>query len=279
MPPCAHFPHTINTASGAAGNSDLTIVNTLGKTAGISSTLTLNAVRNLAINAAICASGGPLPLIVNAGGAISANGGDINNHSFTILSGASITGSNNSRITFPKKLGSVKITYTATAAEGPEPVEWVTLSDWQPYIRELTWDPGTADAGTQVLTNTSTRAGRHYFHINTQATDIGAWKTRLTVATGEADLYLSQTAVPQTTSSIAANRKSERTGSDGLVLRSDEFAAPSTPLRAPAGVGPVSFGQCHRRRTMEHFHRTRLGACLRAALSGSLRRMFVRAGR
>ena len=123
---------------------------------------------------------------------------------------------NNSRITFPNELGSVKITYTATT---------VTLSDWQPTIRELTWDPGTADAGTQVLSNTSTRAGRHYFHINTQATDIGAWRTRLTVATGEADLYLSLTTIPQSTSGIAANRKSERTGSDGLVLRSDEFAA------------------------------------------------------
>ncbi len=81
------------------------------------------------------------------------------------------------------------------------------------------------NAAMQALTNTSTRAGRHYFHINAQATDIGAWETRLTVAAGEADLYLSQTAVPQTTASIPASRKSERTGSDGLVLRSDKFAA------------------------------------------------------
>ena len=105
----------------------------------------------------------------------------VNGNTFTILSGASLTGTftrlpNNTRIVFPNELGSVKITYTTTT---------VVLGDWKPYIRELTWDPGTADAGSQVLTNTSTRAGRHYFHINTQATDIGAWKTRLTVASGE----------------------------------------------------------------------------------------------
>lgn len=142
-----------------------------------------------------------------------------NGYSFTILSGTSITGTftglpNNARITFPDELGSVKITYTATA---------VTLSDWQPYICELTWDPGTADAGTQVLTNTSTRAGRHYFHINTQATDIGAWKTRFTVTNGEAHLYLNYNIVPQTIGSYYF--KSERTGSDGLVLRSDQYSA------------------------------------------------------
>jgi len=143
----------------------------------------------------------------------------VNSHTFTILSGASITGTftglpNNSRITFPNELGSVKISYTATA---------VTLSDWLPYIHELTWDPGTADTGTQVLSNTSTRAGRHSFHINAQATDIGAWKTRLTVATGEADLYLLQNVFPQTPANY--NFKSERTGSDGLVLRSDQYTA------------------------------------------------------
>jgi hypothetical protein len=74
---------TIDTASAATGNGDFQIAATVAKTAGASSTLTLNAVRNLAINAAISASGSPLPLGFNAGGTISSsasiatNGGDI----------------------------------------------------------------------------------------------------------------------------------------------------------------------------------------------------------
>jgi hypothetical protein len=41
---------TINTASAAAGNGDLTVSATVAKTAGGSATLTLNAVRDLAGN-------------------------------------------------------------------------------------------------------------------------------------------------------------------------------------------------------------------------------------
>ena len=74
---------TLNTASAATGNGDFQIAAPIAKTAVVSSTLTLNAVRNLAINAAISTSGGPLPLVVNAGGTISSsasiasNGGNI----------------------------------------------------------------------------------------------------------------------------------------------------------------------------------------------------------
>lgn len=143
----------------------------------------------------------------------------VNGHTFTIVQGASVTGTfsglpDGSRISLPNEGGSVKITYTETA---------ITLSDWQPVIHELTWDPGDADAGTQVFSNTNTRAGRHYFHINAQETDIGAWKTRLTVATGGADLYLYPGSVPQTTDYYWF--KSDRVGSDGLVLRSDQYTA------------------------------------------------------
>lgn len=340
---------TVNSASPAGGNGDVTVAASVAKTAGASATLMLNAVRDLTVNAAISASIGPLPLALNAGRAISStavistNGANItidtvqpftlgsslnagagqvllqsgalqsssyqtvtassvqvssgttwnlygtvsgalnvagtispgttvsslqvngeitlqssattvvdlnggsdtitatgavtvagalqlnflsgfentitNGYSFTILSGASITGTftglpNNSRITLPNELGSVKITYNATN---------VVLSDWQPYIRELTWDPGTADAGTQVLTNTSTRAGRHYFHINVQSTDIGAWKTRLAVTTGEANLYLRNGAIPQSTGDY--NYRSERVGSDGIVLPGNYYTA------------------------------------------------------
>ena len=136
----------------------------------------------------------------------------VNGHSFTIISGASITGNFNglpdgTRITLPNELGSVKINYTATT---------VTISDWQPVMHELSWDTGTVDSGSLVYSNTNSRTGRFYFHINAQATDINAWKTRLTVATGEADLYLYAGSVPQTTSYY--QYKSERIGSDGIML-------------------------------------------------------------
>ena len=62
---------TINTASAATGSGDTLVAVAVAKTAGARSTLTLNAVRNLAINAAISASGSPLPLILTAGGTIS----------------------------------------------------------------------------------------------------------------------------------------------------------------------------------------------------------------
>ena len=74
---------TINTASPSTGSGDTLVAVAVAKTAGASFTLTLNAVRDLAINGAISASGGPLPLVLNAGGAISSsasiasNGGNI----------------------------------------------------------------------------------------------------------------------------------------------------------------------------------------------------------
>ncbi len=74
---------TINTASAATGSGDFQIAVAVSKTLGPTSTLTLNAVRNLAISAAISASGSPLPLVFNAEGTISSsasvasNGGNI----------------------------------------------------------------------------------------------------------------------------------------------------------------------------------------------------------
>ena len=348
---------TLNTASGAAGNGDLTIGSTLSKSAGGTATLTLNAVRDLLVNSSLSSSTGAMPLVLTAGRAISSsasitsNGGDITintvqpftlgasldagaghvllqtgslessasqsvtatsvqvaagaawrqrgivygnlavagtlsagpaagslqvngtltlqssattvvdlagtsqgstydsitasgtvtlagalqlnflngfenaivtGNTFTLISvsgsGVKVAGTfdglpNNSRITIPNEQGSVKITYSDTA---------VTLSDWQPVIRELVWDPGTADDGTEVFSNTNTRAGRHYFHINAQTTDVCAWKTRLTVATGEADLYMRVTSVPQT---YDCSFKSERIGSDGIVLGDNQYSA------------------------------------------------------
>ncbi|WP_322284137.1 hypothetical protein [Prosthecobacter sp.] len=117
-----------------------------------------------------------------------------------------------SRLTLPNDHGSLRVNYAANA---------VTLDDWQPLLHDLNWDPGTTDAGTQAFSNSgNTRGGRHYFKVTAQATDIGAWRTRLAVANGEAHVYLKQGSLP-TTSSF--DFKSERAGSDGIMLRADQF--------------------------------------------------------
>ena len=219
---------SVLTASGAAAVGDLTVAASVTKTAGTGATLTLNAVRDLLVNAPIGSTNDLLNLSLFSGRTIalsqspSLNGGTLtvnsgtftpgdgtqymaitgdltilaaartavkldtsfgrfavsgsvvldgaldvsfaNNfedvisegNAFPIITGASVTGTfaglpEGSRVTLPNDLGSIKINYTATA---------VTLSDWQPVIVNLTWDPGTADDGTQVFTNTNTRAGR-----------------------------------------------------------------------------------------------------------------------
>ncbi len=139
-------------------------------------------------------------------------------NSFTILQGSSLSGTfsglpNGSRYTLPNDRGSFRVTYTATT---------VVLDDWQPMVTTLTWDPGIAEAGSNVFTNLNTRAGRHFFKVTTQSSDIGGWRTRLNVTSGEAALYFSKTALPTTSSSTFS---SAQTGSDGLVLRDDQFAA------------------------------------------------------
>ncbi len=135
---------------------------------------------------------------------------------FTILQGAGITGTfsglpNGSRYTLANDLGTMRVNYTATT---------VTLDDWQPVVTTLTWDPGTAEAGTQVFTNTNTRAGRHYFRLVTQSADVGAWRTRLTMESGDATLQMIKDGLATTTS---YTHRSIQTGSDGVVVRDDQY--------------------------------------------------------
>jgi large repetitive protein len=79
---------------------------------------------------------------------------------------------------------------------------------------QLSWDPGTADTGTAV--HTSTNAGHTYFRITTPPNSpLGAWRTALSVTTGEADLYANRGAAPMTGHTVTS---STRIGSDGFVL-------------------------------------------------------------
>lgn len=90
-----------------------------------------------------------------------------------------------------------------------------TLTAEVGWLKELVWDPGTADLGTQVFTNQSLSGGDYFFHLSTVATANGVWRSALRVVSGEADLYLRQGSPAQTNSYIYA---SARVGSDGFVL-------------------------------------------------------------
>jgi hypothetical protein len=87
-------------------------------------------------------------------------------------------------------------------------------------ITLLSWDPGTADLGSVVQTGTATPVSRRYFKINAQGLAVGAWRTALRVTAGEANLYAGRTQLPVPGS---AEWSSERAGSDGWVLRPDQF--------------------------------------------------------
>ena len=83
------------------------------------------------------------------------------------------------------------------------------------------WDEGATNFGTVVYTHPTTGADSPVFRITTRESTVGAWRTMLHLTAGEADLYLSRGTIPTTGSH---HYKSERTGADGLVLASDEFA-------------------------------------------------------
>ncbi|MFO1476310.1 MAG: hypothetical protein U1F98_06630 [Verrucomicrobiota bacterium] len=98
---------------------------------------------------------------------------------------------------------------------GAASVAGYTLSAELASVTTLTWDPGTADAGTQVFTNKSVTGGDYYFAITTQTTADQVWRTALTVVSNEADVYLALGTLPTTGSYGYA---STRVGSDGFVL-------------------------------------------------------------
>ena len=149
----------------------------------------------------------------------------ISSTSFTLISGSSVTGTftglaNDSRTTLPNDLGSIKISYNATN---------VVLSDWQLVIRDLTWDSGSTNTGTQVFTIPAGNVGgRHYFRITAEATAVGAWRTALRPVSGTADVYLKQNAFPLSVSDYSYKSDRAGTDGDGFVLASSAFGAAQT---------------------------------------------------
>ncbi len=100
-------------------------------------------------------------------------------------------------------------------------VRYTLAVEWADVVT-LTWDPGTTHLGTQVYTNQNLTGGDYYLRIVPQNTALGAWRTALNVVSGEANLYLQRGALP---TPATATYKSERAGSDGLVLPATAFTA------------------------------------------------------
>ena len=50
-------------------------------------------------------------------------------------------------------------------------------------VTELTWDPGSTNTGTQVYTHPNNAAGQYDFHIATESSIQGGWRTALRVCT------------------------------------------------------------------------------------------------
>ena len=90
-------------------------------------------------------------------------------------------------------------------------------SEENPWL--LDWDDGTTEAGTQVVSQPSTEAGSYYYRISPKAAEV--WRTRLTVTSGEAHLYLAKGQLPVIGQSGV--KAAEADGSDGIVLGSRDF--------------------------------------------------------
>ncbi len=89
----------------------------------------------------------------------------------------------------------------------------------------IAWDPGTSLAGTTTVDAPDLVGGDYLFQLPAQLATFGAWRSVLTVPSGEAGLYMgSGTTLPALTTSY----RSERVGSDAVLLASNEFTANQT---------------------------------------------------
>lgn len=91
-------------------------------------------------------------------------------------------------------------------------------------VENLSWDPGSAHEGTQVL-SASNQNGERIFRINTQNSLFGGWRTILRVTSGEANIAIERDQIP----TLAENfLSSENAGDDGWVINARDFSAGQT---------------------------------------------------
>jgi hypothetical protein len=124
-------------------------------------------------------------------------------------------------VTLPALNSGVSYAITASATDTNANVGTATITVTR-TMDTLTWDPGTAHAGTAVKTQPHALGGPFIFKIVTDNTSVGGWRSALNVTAGEANLYLRRSAPPTTASFDSA---STRAGSDGWVLHSSQFNA------------------------------------------------------
>ncbi|MCF7734366.1 MAG: hypothetical protein K9N23_21975, partial [Akkermansiaceae bacterium] len=86
----------------------------------------------------------------------------------------------------------------------------------------LSWDPGDTHSGTVVYQHPGSAPGWYWFKINPQEAVNGGWRNALAVTSGDANLYLRRGSLPDT---VNRDFASERAGSDGFVVRADQFQA------------------------------------------------------
>jgi len=83
----------------------------------------------------------------------------------------------------------------------------------------LNWDPGTAEAGTEVIEQSSETTTDFLYRIRSQNPASGAWRTVLRVMAGNADLFFRRAQAPDPAIPAASDFKSTRTtGDDGFIL-------------------------------------------------------------
>ena len=100
-------------------------------------------------------------------------------------------------------------------------LSWMSVFGQSPSNpQNLAWDAGTTDLGTASVSQPSSAAGSYYYRINTRSVE--AWRSRLSVTSGEAGLYLFRGAIPVI--GQAGVKTSASIGSDGLVLGKADFA-------------------------------------------------------
>jgi|GEM_PF-422376 len=93
----------------------------------------------------------------------------------------------------------------------------------QAQVTTLTWDPGSAQNGTNTSAVSLATGAEATFKVTTQTTAVGAWRTILRVTSGSANLYLRKSAAP--TEFVYDYASENPTGSQGIVLSPEVYNA------------------------------------------------------
>ena len=89
-------------------------------------------------------------------------------------------------------------------------------------VTNLTWDPATTQAGTQLVNQPNTIGGSYLYRVVVPAGASNGMRVRLRVTAAEADIYLKQGEAPTISDYYSY---SAETGNDLILLQPDEYAA------------------------------------------------------